>query len=58
MMSLQELRDRAERYRRLAETITDSQALQALHDLAARYEAMAAELGEAGPCSSPNTGLA
>ena len=58
MVSLQELRDRAERYRRLAETVTDSQALQALHDLAARYEAMAAELGKAGPRSSPNTGLA
>ena len=39
-----ELRGKAERYRRLASTVTDAQALKALCELAARYEALAAEL--------------
>jgi hypothetical protein len=39
-----ELRERAERYRQLAATVSDPQALTALRELAARYEVMAAEL--------------
>jgi hypothetical protein len=39
-----ELRGKAERYRRLASTVTDAQALKALCELAAHYEALAAEL--------------
>jgi hypothetical protein len=48
----QEMREKAVRYRRLAATITDPQALKALHELAARYEAMAAELEEDPPSAS------
>ena len=44
MNSPHELREKADRYRRLTSTVTDPQALEALHELAARYEEMAAEL--------------
>ena len=57
MESPQELRDRAERYQRLTKMVTDPQALKALHELAARYEALAAELEEENPLPSPDTGL-
>ena len=46
MDSPRELREKAERYKHLAKTVTDPQALEALHELTARYEAMAAELDE------------
>jgi hypothetical protein len=52
MESPRELRERAEHYRHLAGRVTDRQALKALHDLAIRYEALAAEL-EASPSSRP-----
>jgi hypothetical protein len=57
MNSLQELRDKAERYRRMAGTITDPQALEALDELATCYETMAAELDAQGSSCSPDTGL-
>jgi hypothetical protein len=53
MNSPHELREKAERYRRLIPTVTDAQALEALRELAARYEEMAAELErtDLSPCS-------
>jgi hypothetical protein len=53
MDSPQELREKAERYRHIISTISDPQALAALRELAARYEAMAAKLETATqpPCS-------
>jgi hypothetical protein len=44
MDSPHELRARAERYKQMASRITDPQALEALRELAAGYEAIAAEL--------------
>jgi hypothetical protein len=44
MNSPPELREKADRYRRLTSTVTDPQALEALHELAARYEEMATKL--------------
>ena len=44
MNSPPELREKADRYRRLTSTVTDPQALEALHELAARYEEMAVQL--------------
>jgi hypothetical protein len=44
MESLHELRQRAERYRRLALFLTDKQAAEALKELAAECDALAAEL--------------
>jgi hypothetical protein len=41
------LRERAEHYRELSSRITDPMAIEALLELAARYDALAAEL-EAG----------
>ena len=55
MESPQELRDRAERYRRLTKMVTDPQALKALHELATHYEALAAE--EENPLPPFDTGL-
>jgi hypothetical protein len=53
MDSPHELRARAERYRHMALTVNDPQALAALRELAARYTTMAAELEVATrpPCS-------
>jgi hypothetical protein len=48
MDSPHELRARAERYRQMTATVTDPLALEALRELADRYEAMAAELEAAG----------
>jgi hypothetical protein len=50
-----ELRGKAERYRRLASTVTDAQALKALCELAARYEALAAELEKTGSTAGQNS---
>ncbi len=38
------LRERAERYRRMALTLTDQRTIEALHELAALYEAQAGRL--------------
>ena len=38
------LRNKAERYRRMADRLTDQRAIQALQDLANRYEDVALEL--------------
>ena len=57
MDSPQELRERAERYRRLAKAVTDPQALKALQELATEYEATAAELAGEDPPRSPDTEL-
>jgi len=51
MDSPHELREKAERYRRLVSAVTDAQALRALHELAAHYDAMAAELEGKDPSS-------
>lgn len=48
MESPLELRQRAERYRRLALSATDRQAIEALKELATEYDALAAALEEAG----------
>jgi hypothetical protein len=42
--SPQELREKAEHYRSLARQVTDPQAIQALQDLAAQYDAETARL--------------
>ena len=52
MDSPHDLRARAERYRRLVSTVTDAQALDALRELATRYEAMAAALEASGQLQS------
>jgi hypothetical protein len=44
-----ELRTKAERYRRVASAVTDQQALKALAELAAHYEALATKLERSGP---------
>ena len=50
MESSDELRQRAERYRRMALSITDAQATEALNELAAEFDALAATLeAAAGP---------
>ena len=49
MESSDELRQRAERYRRMALSITDVQATEALKELAAEYDALATAL-EAVDC--------
>jgi hypothetical protein len=50
MDSPQELRQRAERYRRMALSITDEQATEALEELASECDALAATLEAAsGP---------
>jgi hypothetical protein len=49
MESSDELRERAGRYRRMALSITDAQATEALKELAAEYEALAATLEAAEP---------
>jgi hypothetical protein len=56
MESSDELRQRAERYRRIAHSITDGQAVEALNELAAEYDALAATLEAAGPPWDPNKG--
>ena len=47
--SSEELRQRADRYRRMALSVTDDQAIEALKELAAEYDALAAMLEAAGP---------
>jgi hypothetical protein len=54
MESSDELRQRAERYRRLALSATDGQAIEALKDLAVEYDALAEAL-EAPGCPSSET---
>lgn len=49
METSDELRQRAERYRRMALSVTDGQAIEALKELAAEFDALAATLEEAGP---------
>jgi hypothetical protein len=44
MKSAAELREAAQRYRQMATTITDRQTIEALHELAAEYEALADRL--------------
>ena len=44
MESSDELRERAERYRRIAHSMSDGQAIEALKELAAEYDALAATL--------------
>ena len=53
MESPDELRQRADRYRRMALSVTDEQAIEALKELAAEYDALAATLEAAG--SPPGT---
>jgi hypothetical protein len=48
MESSDELRQRAERYRRMALSVSDGQAIEALKELAAECDALAA-LEAAGP---------
>ena len=56
MSSPHELREKAERYRRLAAAVIDPKTLEALHELAALYEETAAELeGTDLPPSSDTT---
>jgi hypothetical protein len=55
MNSAQELRDRASRYRDMTYGINDPQAIEALRELADRYDAFAAEIEakeQAARCSS------
>jgi hypothetical protein len=50
MESSDELRQRAERYRRMALfSVTDGQAIEALNELAAECDALAGALEAAGP---------
>lgn len=49
MESPRELREKAARYRHLSRFVTDARALEALLDLAERFEALAAELERSGP---------
>jgi hypothetical protein len=49
MESSDELRQRADRYRRMALSLTDAQAIEALEELAAEYDALAVMLEAAGP---------
>ena len=44
MESAKALREKAERYRRLAFTLDDRQAVEAARELASQYEALAAEI--------------
>jgi hypothetical protein len=44
MENPQALREKAKHYRRLAPFVNDAQALAALEELAAHYEALAAEI--------------
>jgi len=48
MDSPRELRERAARYRHLSRFVNDARTLEALLDLAEKYEALAAELERAG----------
>jgi hypothetical protein len=57
MDSPHELRAKAERYKRMTSAVTDPQALEALRELGARYEAIAAELEGEDPPSSSDAGL-
>jgi hypothetical protein len=52
MEGLDELREKAKNYRRLALTVTDRLAVKALRDLADEYEALAIKL-EAGALRCP-----
>ena len=45
MENSDELRQRAERYRRMALSVTDGQAIEALKELAAEYDALASGTG-------------
>ena len=47
-----ELREKARNYRRLALTIIDRQTVDALHDLAEKYETLSANLEQAAVPSS------
>lgn len=49
------LRERSERYRRLAAGVTDLAAIQALQELADRYEEIARELERLFPSTSANS---
>ena len=50
MESSDDLRQKAERYRRIALSMTDEQGFEALQELAAEYDALAATLeAAAGP---------
>ena len=51
-----DLRTGAERYRRMAQMVTDQRTIDALHELAAEYEARAARLEaeEKEECASCN----
>jgi hypothetical protein len=51
-----ELRQRAERYRRLKKEISDPTAVQAISDLAGEFEMTAAELEKRHQCSTPRCG--
>jgi hypothetical protein len=58
MGSQRELREKAERYRQLVSRVTDLQALEALYELIARYEALAASLETSSPTADdPASGV-